>query len=88
MARLSDGGVGSRIMTFPPERASSDRPWTVQSYPWPDSSVAPDPDREMAFKGERLFWKETGCLAYGSSKPHPVDEEPLLVTWDEMNGKV
>jgi hypothetical protein len=85
MARESDGGTGSRIRVFPQPRAEVDSPWSLISYPRPDPALAPDPNRAMATAPHRLFWRETGVLAYGPNKPHPVDEEKHLVTWEELN---
>jgi len=84
MARLSDGGTGSRIIVTPAQRPTTDNPWSLASFPYPDPELAPDPDRETAIDAERLFWRESRILAYGAGRPHPVDEEELLVTWDEM----
>jgi hypothetical protein len=84
MARLSDGGTGSRIIVSTPNRATTESPWSLESYPGPDPAFAVDSDRETAISLERLFWRESRTVAYGAGKPHPVDEEPLLVGWDEM----
>ena len=84
MARLSDGGTGSRIIVSNPDPPTIQNPWTLESYPYPDPTLAVDPDRETAVSLDRLFWRQSRTLAYGAGKPHPVDEEPLLWTWDEM----
>jgi hypothetical protein len=59
-------------------------PWSLQSYPYPDPDFEFDEDTELATSQERLFWRESKALAYGAGKPHPVDQEPMLVTWEEL----
>lgn len=84
MARTSDGGTGSRIIVSNPGPATTESPWSLASYPYPDPTRVVDPDRETAISVDRLFWRESRILAYGAGKPHPVDEEAELWTWDEM----
>lgn len=84
MARLSDGGTGSRIIVTPRERATTEAPWSSGTYPRPDPSYGIAEGTEVTVSHERLYWRSSGVLAYGADKPHPVDEEPLLWTWAEM----
>lgn len=87
MARRSDGGTGSILRVHRQQRATVDIPWTVETYPWPDMSKAPDPTRERVETTERLFWRRDGTLAYRAGQLHPVDEEGLLMTWAEIGTK-
>ena len=84
MTRPSDGGIGSRLKVFPAENIDLGTPWSLASYPYPEPAFAPDEEREQAVAPERLYWRSNGSLAYAPNKPHFVDEEPLLVTWDEL----
>lgn len=84
MARISDGGTGSRIRVTPPNDTGPDVPWSLATYPYPDNAFAPDEERDVATAPERLYWRSNGVLAYAPNKPHYVDEEHLLVTWDEL----
>jgi hypothetical protein len=85
MGRASDGGIGSRIRIHPIPKEEKETPWSIATYPRPDPSLMPDPNRRMDTSPVRLFWRNTGVLAYGPNKPHPVDEESELVTWEELN---
>lgn len=84
MARTSDGGTGSRVIVSPPRGLTHENPWSLQSYPYPDPDFEFDEETELATSDERLFWRDSRALAYGAGKPHPVDEESMLITWEEL----
>lgn len=84
MARLSDGGIGSRIIVTPLEDRARPIPWSIQSYPRPDPDYIEAAERETRVSENRLFWRRNGVMAYGAGQPHPIEEEPLLMEWDEI----
>lgn len=84
MARVSDGGTGSRIIVSYPGSEQRGNVWSLQSYPYPDPDFNFPEDMELAYSEERLYWRESRTLAYGAGKMHPVEEEHLLIGWDEL----
>jgi hypothetical protein len=86
MARLSDGKPGNRIIVTPMAHAADRSPWSIQSYPKPDPAFESD-KRQTTPTTERLFWRSDGTLAYRAGQDHPVEEESLLLTWDELMKK-
>lgn len=59
--------------------------WSLSSYPYPDPRFAPVPeDRTYVETTEPLYWKFDGALAFNPGHDHPLDQERLLVTFDEL----
>jgi hypothetical protein len=65
-------------------RHNTKAPWSLQSYPYPDPSLAPDPYRGRSVAPERLFWRSDGSLAIRAGGEYYDDERDDMCTWDEL----
>lgn len=77
-------GTGSRIKIGKRgEEKLTGLPWSASSYPFPDERFAPD-ERERTMATERLYWCSDGTLAFRAGVEYPIEDRPLLATWDEL----
>lgn len=84
--RRRPSGTGSRIVTHDDHDDELDGvPWSAATYPNPDPRLAPAPaNREYVETAEALFWKIDGSHAFSVGVPHPLDQEKLLCTLDQL----
>jgi hypothetical protein len=55
---------------------------------WPNVQPEPPDDRPSEVATERLYWVDSGALAYAAGTSYPIEEKPQLCRHDERGHPV